>query len=87
MAPLLLVRGKLNQKDLREELKTILDELTYTKLMEHDATLVDSVNKIQEKNSLIGIRGVMTNVQLKINGPSQQHRPLLCFGEKRNETL
>ena len=37
------------QEKLREELKTVLDELTYSKLMEMDAATVESVNKIQER--------------------------------------
>jgi len=49
----MLSQGKEEQEKLKEELKTTLDELTYVKLMEDDATLVDSVNKIQEKIPLL----------------------------------
>ena len=37
------------QTTLRDELKTILDELTYSKLMEGDADLVENANRIHEK--------------------------------------
>ena len=42
-------KSKDEQEKLREELKTVLDELTYSKLMETDAATVESVNKIQER--------------------------------------
>ena len=45
----LLSQAKEEQQALREELKTILDELTYGKLMQGDAELVDNAGKIQEK--------------------------------------
>jgi len=41
----LLSQGKEEQDKLREELKTILDELTYQKLAEQDAAIADSVGK------------------------------------------
>ena len=41
----LLSQAKDEQEKLREELKTILDELTYAKLAEKDAAVADSVNK------------------------------------------
>jgi Holliday junction resolvase RusA-like endonuclease len=44
----LVTQSQTEQKDLREELKTILDELTYTKLMEDDAKLMESVNTIEK---------------------------------------
>mgnify|MGYP003627230274 CR=1 FL=1 len=47
--PALVQQGKDEQEKLREELKTILDEITYNKLMEGDAGLMESVNKIQER--------------------------------------
>ena len=34
---------------MREELKTVLDELTYTKLMTGDAELVEAVNSIEKQ--------------------------------------
>ena len=49
----LLTQGQGEQEKLKEELKTTLSELTYAKLMESDATLVDSVNKVQEKVPLL----------------------------------
>ena len=45
----LLSQGKEEQEALRTELKELLDELTYNKLMEGDADKVDMVNKIQSK--------------------------------------
>jgi hypothetical protein len=44
----LVTQAQTEQKDLREELKTILDELTYAKLMETDAKLMESVNTIDK---------------------------------------
>jgi len=44
----LVTQAQTEQKELREELKTILDELTYTKLMENDAKISDSVNTIEK---------------------------------------
>lgn len=46
--PALLAEGKEEQDKLREELKTVLDELTYTKLMESDAELVEGSSKIHQ---------------------------------------
>jgi len=45
----LVSQGKEEQEKLREELKTVLDELLYSKLAENDASTVDFVNKIQER--------------------------------------
>ena len=45
----LITQAKDEQDKLREELKTVLDELTYAKLAERDATVADSVNKVQER--------------------------------------
>jgi len=45
----LITQGKEEQDKLREELKTTLDELTYNKLMESDAALVEESNKIHAK--------------------------------------
>lgn len=47
--PDLINQSKDEQNQLREELKTILDEMTYGKLMEGDAQLVGNVSAIQEK--------------------------------------
>jgi len=46
--PALISEGREEQKDLREELKTVLDELTYSKLLETDAAISDNVNKVQK---------------------------------------
>jgi hypothetical protein len=45
----LITQGKEEQEKLREELKTLLDEITYTKLAESDAALVDSSNKVLQQ--------------------------------------
>ncbi len=45
----LLSQAKEEQDALRTELKELLDELTYNKLMEGDADKVDQVNNIQKK--------------------------------------
>jgi len=45
----LIGQSKEEQNQLREELKTILDETTYGKLMQGDAELVDHVGNIQKK--------------------------------------
>lgn len=45
----LLSQAKDEQNILRDELKTILDELTYDKLAAKDADVVDAANRIQEK--------------------------------------
>ena len=44
----LISQGKEEQTALRDELKTVLDELTYGELMSGDAEMVDSSNKIQQ---------------------------------------
>ena len=44
--PALITEGKAEQDALREELKTTLDELTYAKLVEKDAAIADSTNKV-----------------------------------------
>ena len=41
----LITQGKQEQTALRDELKTVLDELTYAKLAEKDAAIVDSTTK------------------------------------------
>ena len=45
----LISQGQEEQKNLREELKTVLDELTYAKLLENDASMTDSANKIKQQ--------------------------------------
>ena len=44
----LLSQSKEEQSSLREELKTVLDELTYPKLVAATAELMDSSNKIMQ---------------------------------------
>ena len=45
----LLNEGKEEQQKLRDELKTTLAELTYAKLVEQDAQMVDNSSKVLEK--------------------------------------
>lgn len=45
----LLTEAKAEQKDLRDELKATLAELTYTKMAEQDAAMTDSVEKVLDK--------------------------------------
>lgn len=45
----LVSSGKEEQQSLREELKTVLDELTYSKLLEGDAETVENSNRIMVK--------------------------------------
>ena len=47
--PALITQGQTEQEKLREELKTILDELTYSKIAQGDVELTDAVNKVQER--------------------------------------
>tara|TARA_R100000426_G_C4825124_1_gene112389 strand:- start:2212 stop:3462 length:1251 start_codon:yes stop_codon:yes gene_type:complete len=47
--PALINQGQTEQDKLREELKTIFDELTYAKIAQGDAELSDAVNKVQER--------------------------------------
>ena len=44
----LISQAKEEQLALRDELKTVLDEMTYGELMKSDADMVDSSNKIQQ---------------------------------------
>ena len=55
--PALLSQGQTEQEKLREELKTILDELTYTKVAQGDADLSDAINKVQERIPLLVFTG------------------------------
>jgi len=45
----LLSQAATEQKDLREELKKVLDELTYAKVAEGDGALTKAINEIQQK--------------------------------------
>ena len=48
----LLSQAKDEQNALRDELKTVLDEMTYDKLMEKEAGMADNTLKTQEKSPL-----------------------------------
>jgi hypothetical protein len=45
----LLSQAKDEQTSLRDELKTIFDEMTYDKVSERDVAITDNINKVQEK--------------------------------------
>jgi hypothetical protein len=47
MRTALLSQGQEEQDKLREELKTVLDELTYAKIAETEAGIMDSTNRVQ----------------------------------------
>ena len=48
----LIAEGREDQMALRDELKGILDELTYSKLLEKDASTADAANSLQQKMPL-----------------------------------
>jgi hypothetical protein len=47
--PALITQATTEQEKLREELKTIFDELTYAKITATDAEMAESLNKLQTK--------------------------------------
>ena len=49
VGPALISQGQTEQEKLREELKTIFNELTYSKIAQGDVELTDAVNKVQER--------------------------------------
>ena len=49
----LISQAKDEQEKLREELKTVLDEMTYGQMMSSDAELVENANRIQQKIPLL----------------------------------
>jgi hypothetical protein len=53
----LVSQGKDEQDKLREELKTTLDELTYAKIAELDASMLESANRAQSKVPLVIFMG------------------------------
>ena len=53
----LLTQAKEEQKELREELKTTLDEMTYAKIAEQEAALMESVNKSNKYIPLLIYQG------------------------------
>jgi len=55
--PALLSQGQAEQEKLREELKTVFDELTYAKVAQTDVELSDAVNKVQERVPLLIFTG------------------------------
>lgn len=56
-ADTLLSQAKEEQEKLREELKTILDELTYTELTKKDAEKSDATNDVQKRVPMIIFQG------------------------------
>ncbi len=53
----LLSQAKDEQSSLKEELKAILDELTYQKLVEQDMEISDATNNIQKNYPLLIFSG------------------------------
>ena len=53
----LLAEAKAEQEALRDELKTTLDELTYTELVKKDSEKVAATNEIQRKVPLTIFQG------------------------------
>ena len=49
----LVSAAKDEQEKLREELKTVLDEMTYGEMMSSDAELIENANRIQQKIPLL----------------------------------
>ena len=49
----LVTAAKDEQEKLREELKTVLDEMTYGEMMSSDAELIENANRIQQKIPLL----------------------------------
>lgn len=47
--PALISQGQTEQEKLREELKTIFDELTYSKVAQGDVELSDAINNVQKR--------------------------------------
>ncbi len=47
--PALISQGQTEQDKLRDELKTIFDELTYSKIAQGDVELTEAINKVQER--------------------------------------
>ena len=45
----LISQAKDEQEKLREELKTVLDQLTYKQLAEDDATVVENSSKVMQQ--------------------------------------
>jgi len=55
--PALITQGTNEQEKLREELKTIFDELTYTKVAQSDAELSDAINSIEARIPMLIFTG------------------------------
>jgi len=55
--PALLSQGQTEQDKLREELKTIFDELTYSKIAAGDVELSDAVNNVQKRIPMLIFTG------------------------------
>ena len=53
----LLSQAKAEQDALKEELKTILDEMTYKALAEKDATMIEAIDKVQQEVPMLIYQG------------------------------
>ena len=55
--PALVSQGQTEQEKLREELKTIFDELTYVKVAQGGAELSDAINSVESKIPMLIFTG------------------------------
>ena len=55
--PALISQGQTEQEKLREELKTVLDELTYKAVAQNGAEVSDAVNNTQAKIPMLIFTG------------------------------
>jgi hypothetical protein len=55
--PALITQGQTEQEKLREELKTIFDELTYTKVAQGDVELSDAINSVEKRIPMLIFTG------------------------------
>ena len=55
--PALISQGQAEQEKLREELKTVFDELTYTKVAQTDVELSDAINSIEKRIPMLIFTG------------------------------
>ena len=55
--PALVSQGQTEQEKLREELKTIFDELTYVKVAQGDVELSDAINSVESKIPMLIFTG------------------------------
>ena len=79
----LLSQAQTEQNALREELKTVLDEMVYTALAEKDAAMAGNMTTIKQQAPLPRIGGKKWET---ISGNNQKIHRLLCLLGKKSET-